>query len=243
VARALGTGQVLTTTWTVTPAADARWGSHDLTATVTHDRAPAVADTVPVQVKAAPGTVSAPYRTAATTDATYAQAGDQFAIWAGGADLSGWKDEKGIICRDGPGGEKATVQATLVSQTGSTPVGKAGIAIANDLAAPEKGGYAVLVMTRDYGLEFLTDSNGDGTLDTWAGGGASYHPAHLKLVRDGTGYTAYASTDADTWTRIGAAEVPSAAGTGTAGMVASAVNANYPDATIEAVFSGFSVTN
>ncbi|MFJ1970214.1 TIM-barrel domain-containing protein [Streptomyces sp. NPDC087903] len=240
--RSLGAGRTLTTRWTVTPAADADWGGHDLTAAVTYDRDQKVTDTVQAEVKATPGSVSAPYRTTATTDAQYAQAGNQFAIWAGGQDLSGWKDEKGVVLLPGSVGEKSAVQAQLVSQTGTTPVGKAGIAVANDLTAPEKGGYAVLVMTNSYGLEFMTDSDGDGRLDTWAGGGSTYHPAHLRLTRDGTTYTAYGSRDGETWTKVAAAQVPSAAGTGDAGMVASAVNASYPGETIEAVFSGFSVT-
>jgi hypothetical protein len=89
-----------------------------------------------------------------------------------------------------------------------------GIAVANDLTAPEKGGYAVLTMSAQYGVEFMTDSNGDGKLDTWAGGGSSYHPAWLRLVRDGTTYTAYAS----------------------------AVNLNYPGQTTQAIFDRFDVS-
>ncbi|WP_413804737.1 TIM-barrel domain-containing protein [Streptomyces sp. OE57] len=242
-AKTLPAGRTLTTTWTVTPADDAKWGGHDLTGTVTYDRARKVTDTVRAEVKATPGSVAAPYRTTATTDdARYAQAGDQLAIWAGGQDLSGWKDEKGVIYRDDGAGEKATVQAQLVSQRSASPVGKAGVALANDLTAPEKGGYAVLAMTESYGLEFMTDSDGDGKLDTWAGGGSTYHPAYLKLTRDGATYTAYASKDSETWSKVGTAEVPSATGTGDAGMVASAANANYPGEDIEAIFSGFSVT-
>ncbi|MGY1503497.1 TIM-barrel domain-containing protein [Streptomyces sp. QTS52] len=247
-AKSLRNGATLTTTWTVTPADDARWGSHDLTGIATYhayNGSQKVSDTVQARVKAAPGSVQEPYLTADTTSggARFAQGGDQFAIWAGGQDLSGWKDEKGLVYRDDAAGEKATVQARLVSQNSASPVGKAGIAVANDLTAPEKGGYAVLVMTQSYGLEFMTDSDGDGRLDTWAGGGSTYHPAYLKLTRDGATYTAYASKDGVTWSRVGAAQVPSATGSGDAGMVASAANVNYPGQDIEAVFSGFSVTS
>ncbi|GAB2965851.1 hypothetical protein GCM10023080_029480 [Streptomyces pseudoechinosporeus] len=247
-ANSLKNGATLTTTWTVTPADDARWASHDLTGTATYNGgngSQKVSDTVRAQVKAAPGSVQEPYLTADTTSggAQYAQGGDQFAIWAGGQDLSGWKDEKGVIYRDDVAGEKATVQAQLVSQDSASPVGKAGVALANDLTAPEKGGYAVLVMTEQYGLEFMTDSDGDGKLDTWAGGGSTYHPAYLKLTRDGATYTAYASKDGETWSQVATAQVPSATGTGDAGMVASAANANHPGENIEAVFSGFSVTS
>jgi hypothetical protein len=97
-------------------------------------------------------------------------------------------------------------------------------------------------MTDKYGLEFMTDSDGDGGLDTWAGGGATYHPAYLRLVRDATTYTAYASKDGTAWSTVGSATVPSASGTGDAGVIASAVNAYYPGERIQAVFDGFSVT-
>ncbi|MDX2521190.1 glycoside hydrolase family 31 protein [Streptomyces stelliscabiei] len=239
----LTTGATLTTRWKVTPSADADWGSHPLTGTVTYDGGTKVSDRVPVKVTPEPGTVSAPYRTADTTGgAQFAQAGDQFAIWAGGQDLSGWKDEKAAVYESGVVGDKATVRARVVSQNSAGPLGKAGLAVANDLAAPEKGGYAVLVMTDKYGLEFLTDSDGDGKLDTWAGGGQTYHPAHLKLVRDGTTYTAYASKDGTTWSTVGSATVASASGRGDAGVIASAVNLNYPGDRIQAVFDDFSVT-
>ncbi|MFF3140912.1 TIM-barrel domain-containing protein [Streptomyces sp. NPDC057927] len=246
-ARSLRPGAAYTTNWTVTPAADAVWGSHDLTGTVTYrtsaGKTVTVGDTVQATVEATPGGVQDPYRTTQTTDAQYAQAGDQFAIWATGQDLSGWKDEKGAVYLADAAGQQSTVQAQLVSQTGESPAGKAGIAIADDLTDPSKGGYAVLAMTRSYGLEFMTDSNGDGVLDTWAGGGSTYHPTHLKLVRDGTTYTAYASKDGETWTTVGTAQVPSAAGAEDAGLVASAVNVNYPGDRTEAVFKGFSVTS
>ncbi|NEC85296.1 TIM-barrel domain-containing protein [Streptomyces sp. SID12501] len=247
-AKSLRNGATLTTTWTVTPADGARWGSHDLTGNAAYhayDGSQKVSDTVQARVRAAPGSVREPYLTADTTSggAQYAQSGDQFAIWAGGQDLSGWKDEKGLVYLDDTAGEKATVQVQLVSQNSASPVGKAGIVVANDLTAPEKGGYAVLVMTQSYGLEFMTDSDGDGRLDTWAGGGSTYHPAYLRLTRNGATYTAYASRDGETWSQVGAAQVPSAAGTGDAGMVASAANVNYPGENIEAVFSGFAVTS
>jgi alpha-glucosidase (family GH31 glycosyl hydrolase) len=242
-AGSLGYDQTLTTAWTVTPAPDTAWGPHGIGAAATYGNGQKVSDTVQAEVKPAPGTVQPPYRTHATTDAQYAQSGDQFAIWASGQDLSGWKDEKGTIYLGGAAGAKATVQAKVAGQTGSGPSAKAGIAIANDLTAPEKGGYAVLVMTNQYGLEFMTDSNGDGKLDTWGGGGATYHPAYLKLTRDGATYTAYASKDGQTWNQVGTAQVPSASGTGDAGMVASAVNAYYPGQTVQAIFNGFSVTS
>ncbi|WP_371673043.1 hypothetical protein OG985_38620 [Streptomyces sp. NBC_00289] len=187
--------------------------------------------------------VRAPYTTYATTDdAEYGQYGTQLVIWAGGRDLSGGTDEKGVIRLPGTVSDAGVVQAKAVSLTGSdNPTAKSGIAIANDLTAPEKGGYAVLTMSARYGLEFMADSDGDGHLDTWAGGGVSYHPVWLRLVRSGTTCTAYATGNGLTWDEIGSATVPSASGTGDAGLIASAVNLNYPGTTVQAVFDHFTV--
>ena len=196
--------------------------------------------TVPYQ----PNEVRDPYRTFATTDdAKFGQYGSQLVIWAGGRDFSGGTDEKGGVLLPRSAAESSVVQVKTVSLTGSdNPTAKYGIAVANDLTAPEKGGYAVLTMSKSFGLEFMTDSDGDGRLDTWAGGGGSTHPAWLRLVRDGTAYTAYSSVNNGlSWTEIASADVPSASGALDAGMVASAVNLNYPGTTVQAVFDHFSV--
>jgi hypothetical protein len=191
-----------------------------------------------------PNEVRDPYRTFATTDdAKFAQYGSQLVIWAGGRDFSGGTDEKGGILLPGSAAESSVVQVETVSLTGSdNPTAKYGIAVADDLTAPEKGGYAVLTMSKSYGVEFMTDSDGDGHLDTWAGGGVSTHPALLRLVRAGTTYTAYTSTNNGlSWNEIASATVPSASGALDAGVVASAVNLNYPGTTVQAVFDHFTV--
>ncbi|MEW2048771.1 GDSL-type esterase/lipase family protein [Streptomyces sp. NPDC005476] len=243
----LAPGASYTAVWRVTPSADAAWGPHAIgvdssfrqSGRTRHD-----ADSVSADVTPVPSPVRPPYRTFSTADdAQYAQNGDRFAIWAGGRDLAGWKDEKATVHVPDAVPASGSLTARLVGQTGSGPSAKAGIALANDLTAPEKGGYAVLTMSRSYGVEFMTDSDGDGKLDTWAGGGSSYHPAWLRLTRDGTACTAYASADGTTWQRIGTATVPSTAGGGLdAGMVASAVNLDHPGQITTAVFDAFSAT-
>ncbi|HSX97944.1 MAG TPA: NEW3 domain-containing protein, partial [Streptomyces sp.] len=243
--RSLAPGDSATRTWTVTPAADAAWGTHEIgvrTSFVQGGRTRHDSDSVDATVTPAPSEVRAPYLTTATTteQPQYAQNGDQFAIWAGGQDLSGWKDEKAAVYLADAAAPSGTVTARVVGQTGSGPSAKAGIAVANDLTAPEAGGYAVLTMSARFGLEFLTDSDGDGKLDTWAGGGSSYHPAWLKLVRDGSAYTAYASSDGTAWQQVATATVSSASGTGDAGLVASAVNLDHPGQTTTALFDSFS---
>ncbi|WP_328753508.1 hypothetical protein OHT57_44825 [Streptomyces sp. NBC_00285] len=190
-----------------------------------------------------PNGVRDPYRTFTTADDTgFGQYGSQLVIWAGGRDLSGGTDEKGVIHLPGSFTESGVVQVEAVGLTGTdNPTAKYGIAVANDLTAPEKGGYAVLTMSLRYGLEFMTDSDGDGRLDTWAGGGGSAHPSWLRLVRSGTTYTAYSTTNLLSWTEVASVTVPSASGAMDAGVVASAVNTNYPGTTVRAVFDRFTV--
>jgi hypothetical protein len=190
-----------------------------------------------------PNEVREPYKTFATSDDTrFGQYGSQLVIWAGGRDLSGGTDEKGGIFLPGAAAESSVAQVKTVSLTGSdNPVAKYGLAVANDLTAPEKGGYAVLTMSKSYGVEFMTDSDGDGHLDTWAGGGASTHPAWLRLVRSGTTYTAYSTTNGLAWNEIASATVPSASGLLDAGVAASAVNLDHPGTTVQAVFDHFTV--
>ncbi|MEU2739109.1 hypothetical protein ABZ656_27995 [Streptomyces sp. NPDC007095] len=196
-----------------------------------------------VTVPYVPNGVRDPYRSFATTDdARFGQFGSQLVIWAGGRDLSGGTDEKGGILLPGAAAESSVTQVKTVSLTGSdNPVAKYGLAVANDLTAPEKGGYAVLTMSKSYGVEFMTDSDGDGRLDTWAGGGASAHPAWLRLVRSGTTYTAYSTANGLAWNEIASVTVPSASGALDAGVVAGAVNLNYPGTTVQAVFDHFTV--
>ncbi|MCX4598193.1 GDSL-type esterase/lipase family protein [Streptomyces sp. NBC_01549] len=243
----LAPGGSSTVTWRVTPSVGAAWEAYDVGVRTSYrqgGRTRHDSDSVDADVTPVPSTVQPPYRMFATTDdAQYAQNDAQFAIWAGGEDLSGWKDEKAAVHVPDAVPASGAVTARVVSQTGSGPSAKAGIAVANDLTAPENGGYAVLTMSKNYGVEFMTDSDGDGRLDTWAGGGSSYHPAWLRLTRDGTAYTAYASTDGTAWQQIGTATVPSAGGGLDAGMVASAVNLDYPGQTTTAVFDSFSTTD
>ncbi|MCX4598191.1 DUF1349 domain-containing protein [Streptomyces sp. NBC_01549] len=196
-----------------------------------------------VSVPYEPNGVRDPYKTFATTDdAQFGQYGSQLVIWAGGGDLSGGRDEKGGILLPGSAAASSVAQVKTVSLTGSdNPTAKYGIAVANDLTAPENGGYAVLTMSKSYGVEFMTDSDGDGHLDTWAGGGASTHPAWLRLVRSGTTYTAYSTTNGLAWTEIASATVRSANGALDVGVVASAVNLNYPGTTVRAVFDHLTV--
>jgi Alpha-N-acetylglucosaminidase (NAGLU) tim-barrel domain/Alpha-N-acetylglucosaminidase (NAGLU) C-terminal domain/Alpha-N-acetylglucosaminidase (NAGLU) N-terminal domain/NPCBM-associated, NEW3 domain of alpha-galactosidase len=235
--------EAVETSWRVTVPENADWRDYQLIARAAH-RGGHFKDVRGVTVEPTPSAVEPPYKTFSTTaePAQYAQSGERFAIWAGGRDVSGWVDEKAMIYREDAASADSTIEVKVASQHGSGPVAKAGIAVANDLTAPERGGYAILHMTSQYGLEFMWDGDGDGRLDGWAGGGASFHPAWLRLVRRGGVYTAFSSPDGQSWQQVGTASVESADGVGDAGMFTGAVNLNYPGQITRAVFEEFAVT-
>ncbi|MFE7243063.1 hypothetical protein [Streptomyces sp. NPDC057580] len=131
-------------------------------------------------------------------------------------------------------GDGTEITSTVTNTTAITQV-------STRLDLPDGWSAAPAGSTRTRSLApFLTDSDGEGKLDTWAVGGSSYHPAWLKLVRDGTAYTAYASSDDTAWQQGATAAVPSASGIGDAGLVASAVNLNYPGQITTALCDSFS---
>jgi len=242
-------GETATSRWRVSAPATARWMTpYDIGAQATHRRGGTVEQITGhpsrITVLPEPGSVAAPFKTLDTTPegAQYAQSGDQFAIWAGGRDWSGGFDEKAVIYRDAVLPESGSVTTSVLGHSGGGPAGKAGLVVANDLADTAAGGYVMLTMSRDYGIELIWDSDGDGRLDGWKGGCCSYRPVWLRLVRSGTTYTGLQSRDGRSWEQVGEVTVPSAAGTQDAGMAVSAVNLFYPGEIGRGVFDTFAVT-
>jgi hypothetical protein len=77
------------------------------------------------------------------------------------------------------------------------------------------------------------DADGDGQLDSGtvpngSGVGKPVLPSWIRLVRSGTAYTGYYSTDGTTWTQLGTANIPSAAAIQDVGLFGTAANPGYP---------------
>jgi hypothetical protein len=237
-------GETATSRWRVTASAGSRWMTPDeVVANATHRDGTITGLPALITVRPEPGSVAPPFKTLDTTPegAQYAQSGDQFAIWAGGRDWSGGIDEKAAIYQDALLPESGAVTTRVVNHAGGGPAGKAGLVVANDVTDPASGGYVMLTMSRDYGVELMWDSDGNGRLDGWKGGGPSYRPVWLRLARDGDAYTGFTSRDGQGWEEVGTVTVPSAAGAQDAGVALSAVNLFYPGETADAVFDGFGV--
>jgi hypothetical protein len=100
---------------------------------------------------------------------------------------------------------------------------KAGLVFRNDLTAWGRSpGYVVLVNMPSTRATLQWDANGDGYLESGVSDpdAPATGPLHLKLVRDGSVYTGYWSSDGADWHRIGnPVTVPGVSVTQDAGMI------------------------
>lgn len=183
----------------------------------------------------------APYKTYSSTQAMYAQSGTQLGIAGQGADIWGSTNQYSSIYLPGAehDGTVATVEVT--AQQDTDPWAKTGIIVRNDVTgANTSPGYVLLAATPGNAYILDSDVDGDGQLDTQSSAGtATSYPSWLKLVRSGTTYTGYYSTDDVNWTEVGSTTVPSAAASQDVGVAMTSHSANV---TGQDTFDHFSVT-
>ena len=189
--------------------------------------------------------VSAPYRTySSATDAaaTYAQSGDQLGVSGAGGDLYSSADAYTTVYRPGAVGATATVQTQLVSRQSTLGYSKAGIIVRNDMTASGSGPEGVILFTTPSGgIQFEWNGNGGTHIASVMppnGAIADQVPVRLRLVRDGSLYTGYYSTDGKTWTWVGGADVPAQAATQDAGVF---ITSQTTGSAAQAVFDGLTV--
>ena len=190
--------------------------------------------------------VEAPYRSfssASDAPAVYAQKGDQLGVSGAGADLYSDNDAYTTIYQPGVVGSTATVQTQLVSKQNLAGYGKTGILVRNDITASGTGPEGVILFASPSGgIQLEWDNNGGTHINSVTppnGTIGDRAPVRLKLVRDGSLYTGYYSTDGSTWNLVGQADVPGQAGTQDAGVFVTSHTAGTP---AQAVFDGFTVT-
>jgi hypothetical protein len=184
--------------------------------------------------------VQAPYKTFAATTADFSQSGTQLGIRAQGADLWDSINEYGSIYLPGAEHDGSTTTVKINSQAATDVWAKAGIMVRNDITnASTSPGFLALVETPSNGYLLDWDSNGDGRLDSQASVGTATYPSWLKLVRSGTTYSGYYSTDETTWHLVGTATVSSAAATQDVGVAATS---HAPGTTGEVDFDHFATS-
>ncbi len=197
-----------------------------------------------------PVTVSAPvqspyqtYSSATDAPAAFGQLGSRFAISGAGTDLWTDADAYSTIYQPGVAGSTSTVQTEVTGQQDMTGYAKAGIIVRNDMTGSGSTPEGVILFeSPSGGIQLEWDSNGGDSINSVTPANGTIPdtlPVWLKLVRNGTAYTGYYSTDGSTWKTVGTATVPGQAGTQDAGMFVTSHATGSPG---EADFQGFSVS-
>ncbi|SEG87195.1 Alpha galactosidase A [Actinacidiphila yanglinensis] len=181
-------------------------------------------------------TVQAPFRTFDSTPepANFSQVGSTLSIRAAGADVYGSKNEYGAVYVPGAEHDGSTTTVRVTWQQYANSGAKTGIIVRNDVTrTADSPGYVTVGVSAKKGYFMQWDADGDGRLDSGtaangSGVGKPVLPSWIRLVRSGTTYTGYYSTDGTTWTPLSTANVPSAAATQDVGLFGTAHNPGYP---------------
>jgi hypothetical protein len=189
-----------------------------------------------------PAPVRPPFRTFTDTTAVFGQLGGDLAIDGAGADLYGSTDRYSAVYRSGAEHDGSTTVVQLTAQAATSDWAKAGIMVRDDITAPNSSpGYLILAEAPGKGYVLQWDSDGDGQLDSNSspadqGSGTAAYPSWLKLVRTGSVFTGFSSTDDSHWTQVGQVTVPGVTATQDVGVFTS----SHSDGTSgESDFSGF----
>jgi hypothetical protein len=189
--------------------------------------------------------VQSPYQTySSATDATavYSQVGQQFGIQGAGPDLWTGSDAYSTIYQPGSVSTNSTIETEVTGQANMSGYSKAGIIVRNSMTGSGTSPEGVILYeSPSDGFQIGWDDNGGTVIDNQAPGINALPislPAWLKLVRSGSTYTGYYSTDDSTWTLVGTVTAPAQNATQDAGMFATS-HATGQLGTVD--FNGFSV--
>ncbi len=163
--------------------------------------------------------VQPPYLTFASTTASFGQLGTTLGIRGDGADVYGGTNQYGTIYLPGAATDGTVATVQVRSQSNTNAWAKAGIMVRNTITdANLSPGFLIVAVTPGHGYVVQWDANGDGRLESNSappgeGTGTASYPSWLKLVRSGTTYSGYYSTDGTTWILLATVSVPSATAT------------------------------
>ncbi|MFB7634615.1 NEW3 domain-containing protein [Streptomyces sp. NPDC056149] len=171
--------------------------------------------------------VQAPLKVFSDNTATFGAQGGRLAIDGAGADLWGNTDQYSAIYRPGAEHDGSTTVVKVTAQANTSEWAKAGIMVRDDITKPGRSpGYLILAEAAGKGYVLQWDSTGGGHLDSNSappneGSGTAAYPSWLKLVRSGSAYTGYYSTNGTDWTRIATASLPGVTATQDVGVFTS----------------------
>jgi regulation of enolase protein 1 (concanavalin A-like superfamily) len=130
-------------------------------------------------------------------------AGGTYTIRAGGTDIWDTSDQFRFVYRPITG--DADIIARLASLSAVDVWTKAGVIVRESLTANSRHAIALATGDRGYGFQRRVDT-GSWSEHTEAGGGVV--PVWLRLVRSGSRFDAYYSSDGTNWTRMGTDTIP-----------------------------------
>jgi hypothetical protein len=153
-----------------------------------------------------------------------------FTVAGAGADIWGGSDQFNYVWQTLTG--EGSIVARVTSQSDTSSWAKCGVIVKQSTQAGSA--YALLAVTPGNGMAFQY-----GYADTVAGGAYSFPDAWLKLTWNGSGVSAYTSSDGNGWTKVGDSQTINMSAPVTIGLFACSHNAG---AASTATFDNVSVT-
>jgi hypothetical protein len=190
--------------------------------------------------------VQAPYLTySSATDApaVFAQSGQTLGISGAGPDLWVNSDAYSTIYLPQLVGTGTTITTKVSSQQSLTGFGKTGIIVRNTMTGSGTTPEGVILFESPSGGLQLEWNNNSGThinaVTPPNGTIPATVPVWLRLVRAGSTYTGYYSTDRTAWNLVGTATVAGQADTQDAGVF---VTSHAPGSPARVLFDGFAIS-
>ena len=128
----------------------------------------------------------------------------RFRITGAGANTWQGVDQYSTLYAPAGGDQSWEAIVKVDAQQNTNASAKAGVIVRNNLTQPGTSpGYAMVGIRPTGGVEFLSDTDGNGQLNASVAGGTTSYPTWVKLKRAGSSYTAYFSKNGTTWTQVG----------------------------------------
>jgi len=126
-----------------------------------------------------------------------------YTIHAGGADIGGTSDQFHFVYQPMTGDGEVIVRVQSLTNTNSSA--KTGVMIRETLNPDSRHGFASASAASGYAFQRRIDPGG---ITESTAGSAGVPPGWLRLVRTGSRFDAYQSTDGATWNLIGSDAIP-----------------------------------
>ncbi len=158
--------------------------------------------------------------------------GTNWTVLGGGSDIYGTSDQFNFVSENYTG--DGSIAADVTGQTDTDPWAKAGVMLRNDSTAG--AAYAAVVVTPGEGITFQWRSSAGGSTGYARVGGVT--PEWVQLIRSGSSFTPYFSTDGQKWVQFAAPQTVSMGTTALAGLAVTSHSSSLASA---ATFSNVTI--